>query len=318
MVEILDGGIGQELIRRSCAQEPESWANAIMVQYPAILEQIHRDYIDAGATIITTNTYAAHADRLEGTDMAVCDLIDLACNIAMRAADGRAVTIAGSIGPLVQSYRPDLHPEYEEAVGKYETNVKQLLHHGCTIILIETVSSALQARAALDAVRRSSAEARCWLSLTVDDHNPSVLRSGEASELILPLAKASNVEVLLVNCTAPEAMTEALQTLQRAASTSENYSSLRWGCYANGFTRLTSDFLREEVGQEKGSEGHTHDNTSGRDLSPARFADYGVQWVKDCQCSVIGGCCGTTPAHIKAMAQAQALLARGPRKEEGA
>ena len=96
-VEVLDGGIGEELINRSNVGEPDSWANAIMVDYPEILLNLHKDYIEAGATVITTNTYATHADRLEGTDMTVDDLIDLACHIAKKAISGTAVVnIAGS------------------------------------------------------------------------------------------------------------------------------------------------------------------------------------------------------------------------------
>ena len=289
--------------------EPDSWANAIMVDYRNLVKSsqgLHRSWSHCDHY-----KHATHADRLEGTNMTVDDLIDLACHIAKKAISGTAVVnIAGSIGPLVQSYRPDLHP-YEEAKQKYWSNAKRLLQHKVQIILIETVSSLLQAKSALDgaakAESQASSQVQIWLSVTVDDYNPSILRSGEKAEFVLPLAEAAGVEVLLINCSAPEAMSHALCNLQKAAR-ERSYSNVRWGCYANAFSAFTSDFLDNPQHSKWCVSGKADESGEERDVSPKRFARYGRRWVTECHATVVGGCCATTPSHIRAISDALLAL----------
>ena len=134
----------------------------------------------------------------------------------------------------------------------------------------------------------------------MDDHNPSVLRSRESAGLIVPLAEVAGVEVLVVNCTAPEAMREALVNLQEAAR-KRDYANVRWGCYANAFPVVTSDFLQHPDYVT----GHRCDPSSAkREVSPRRFAEYGLQWVRECFVTVFRGCYATTLPHIRAMTHA--------------
>ncbi len=121
-ITLLDGGMGQELVHRSGDMPTSLWATRVMLDHPGMVEAIHADYFKAGATIATTNTYAIHHDRLtkDGLDDQFTTLHRNALTEAKaaRAAHGSG-RIAGSIGPLVASYRPDTHPPHHEAVAKY-------------------------------------------------------------------------------------------------------------------------------------------------------------------------------------------------------
>ena len=111
-VTLLDGGMGQELVHRAGDRPTSLWSTQVMVDHPGMVEGVHRDFFAAGATIATTNSYAIHHDRLMGTGLegAFEKLHNLALAeaSAARTAHGSG-RIAGSIGPLRASYRPDLH-----------------------------------------------------------------------------------------------------------------------------------------------------------------------------------------------------------------
>ena len=120
-ITLLDGGMGQELVHRSGDKPTDLWATRVMLDHPGMVQAIHGDYFDAGANVATTNTYAIHHDRLTKVDLddqfTKLHQSALAEAKAARAAHG-AGRIAGSIGPLVASYRPDTHPPHAESVAK--------------------------------------------------------------------------------------------------------------------------------------------------------------------------------------------------------
>lgn len=281
-ITLLDGGMGQELVRRSGDKPTPIWATQVMLDHPGMVEAIHRDYFEAGATVATTNTYAIHRDRFAGTSLDGRQgvLVELALKEAARALDGRTgCRVAGSIGPLVASYRPEVHPAHEIAVPLYAELAKMLGPH-VDLILIETASSVAHARSALQGAR--VAKKPVWLSLTVDDEDGSNLRSGE------PIAALAALEpdAWLANCSAPEAMSNALTELSRFGAP--------FGAYANGFTRITKEFLQDKP---------TVDALRAReDMTPERYAGFAMSWV-DQGATIIGGCCETGPAHIKAIAE---------------
>lgn len=280
---LLDGGMGQELVRRSGDAPTPLWATQVMLDHPGMVEAIHRDYFDAGATIATANTYAIHRDRLKGTplDGRQPDLVAAALDEAHRAARGRAGTrIAGSIGPLVASYRPETHPPHDKAVPLY-ADLAAMLAPRSDVLLIETAASVAHAAAALEGARTTGKPV--WLSVTVDDEDGTRLRSGE------PVAALAHLtpDAWLANCSAPEAMEAALNTLKTFGKP--------FGAYANGFTRITKDFLKDKA---------TVSALSAReDLTPDRYAAFAMRWL-DQGATILGGCCETGPTHIRAIADA--------------
>jgi S-methylmethionine-dependent homocysteine/selenocysteine methylase len=287
-ITLLDGGMGQELIRRAGDAPHPLWATKVMLDHPGLVQAIHADYFAAGATVATTNTYAIHHDRLakHGLDDRFADLHEaaLAEAEAARAAHGSG-RLAGSLGPLVASYRPDAHPPHDRAAALY-AEVAALLAPRCDLLLGETVASVAHARA-LIAGARPAAEAHgipLWLSVTVDDRDGTRLRSGEP---IADLAgHLDGVAALLANCSAPEAMDQAMPHLKA--------HGLPFGAYANGFQQITADFLKDSP---------TVDALSSRpELTPERYADFALGWVA-AGATIVGGCCETGPAHIAEIAR---------------
>lgn len=286
-VVLLDGGMGQELIHRAGDRPMPLWSTSVMMAQPGLVRQVHADYFAAGATVATTNTYAVHRDRLAQVGLAghLSDLIGIALAEAKAARDAHGSgRIAGSVGPLVESYRPDLHPPHAVAVPIY-AEVAALLAPGVDLILGETIASLAHLRALGEGVARAGRP--FWLSVTVEDRDGSVLRSGERVTEAARIAADLGAGAVLANCSAPEAMAAALGGLAAAG--------LPFGAYANGFQRMTSDFLKGDPA--------CGDPAPRRDLSPPAYARYALDWVAR-GASIVGGCCETGPAHIAAVAEA--------------
>jgi homocysteine S-methyltransferase len=284
-VTLLDGGIGQEIVRRAGDRPTPLWSTQAMMDHPGLLRQIHADYFAAGADIATANTYAIHRDRLapDGFEHMLGDLhrFALAEATAARAAYGRG-RVAGSIGPLGATYRPDLHPDHGTAVPLY-AEIVALLAPMADLILFESVASLAHANAALDA--GDGVAKPVWLSVTVDDEDGTRLRSGEAVADVLPLL-AGRADAVLANCSAPEAMPAALDVFAR--------SGVPFGAYANAFTQITKAFLENRP---------TSDNLHPRrDMAPEIYADHVMGWIGQ-GASIVGGCCETGPAHIAEIAR---------------
>lgn len=283
-ITLLDGGMGQELVHRHDQPPTPLWATQVMLDRPGLVQEVHQDFFAAGSTIATTNTYAILEDRLPmgGLEDQFEALITRAlaeAQAAQRVAQGGR--LAGSIGPLGASYRPDQHPEEAVATPIYAKNVALLAPH-VDLILFETASSRVNVRSALAAAKGCGKPV--WVAISVDDKDGNLLRSGE------PVAEAledlTSADAVLANCSAPEAMPAALSHLVKLGKPC--------GAYANGFTQITKDFLKDAP---------TVDALSARrDMGPATYADLVMSWV-DQGATIVGGCCEISPAHIAEMAQ---------------
>jgi len=206
-ITLLDGGMGQELVHRAGDNPTPLWSTQVMVDHPGMVGQVHKDFFAAGATIATANTYAIHHDRLADTKMhdqfAALHTAALAEATSARLAHGSG-RIAGGIGPLIASYRPDIHPAHDKAVPLY-AEIAMLHAPIVDLIICETVASVAHARAVLEGA--AVAGKPVWLACTVDDQDGSKLRSGEDLSEVLSLDGA---EALLANCSAPEVIPAAL------------------------------------------------------------------------------------------------------------
>ncbi len=283
---ILDGGMGQELVARSVRELTPLWATKILLEEPELVQSVHDDYFAAGADIATTNTYANHRDRLRPFDLEhrFRDLLVSAGEIANRARDKHgAGTIAASLGPNAKSYRPDLVLSLEEGAEVYG-EMAGILAPFVDVFLLETMVSTQQAAGAL--MGATPFGKPVWLSVTVSDEDGSLLRSGEPIEQIVSTARDYGAAAVLINCSIPEAVTQALHQLSGC--------ELRLGAYANGFTRITEDFKDVNA---------TVDQLETRtDLDPAAYLGFARDWHTS-GAQIIGGCCEVGPAHIRALAQ---------------
>ena len=280
-ITLLDGGMGQEHFSRVVDAPTGFWATKVMYDHPGLVEQVHKDYFDAGATVATANTYALHADRLVNSDfedrrgLLIQAALDEAHSAQAAHGTGR---VAGSIGPLVWSYRSDGQPDYADAKPIF-ADMAQHLAPRVDILIIETIASLEQARAALDGARET--DAPVWLGVTVDDEDGTKLRSGE------PVADLMTLEpdAILANCSAPEAIPAALRVFATG--------NRPFGAYANAFVEITKEFL---------SPGSTTSELSKRDLTPQAYGEHVQSWV-DMGATIVGGCCETGPSHIREIAQ---------------
>jgi homocysteine S-methyltransferase len=285
-ITLLDGSIGQELVKRSGDRATPLWSTQVMLDRPELLRPVHDAYFAAGATVASTNTYAVLRDRLArvGLEDQAERLSDIAVTAACAARDahGRG-RVAGAIGPLVQSYRPDLCPPAKEAAALYAAPVAALAGR-VDLLLFETMSSVDQARGACLAARGSGLP--LWLAVSVMDEDGTRLRSGEALGDLAPLVAEFAPEAVLVNCTRPEAVAAALDIVAGFGRP--------FGAYANGFTRISEGFLGAAP---------TVDALEQRsDLTPAAYARFAMGWIAQ-GATIVGGCCEIGPDHVAELAR---------------
>ncbi len=285
-ITLLDGSIGQELVKRSGDKPTPLWSTQVMIEHPNLVGEVHLDYFNAGATVATTNTYCVLHDRLAIADLQdqVNQLTETAVMSARRArATAGAGRVAGSLGPLIASYRPDICPPADEAAISYATPVAAMKDH-VDLFLIETVSSLEQAEGALRAAMGQGVPV--WLAVSVNDDDGTKLRSGEGVEGLRALVEAHQPDAVLVNCSRPEAIGAALEIIKAFGKP--------FGAYANGFTHISDGFLQAAP---------TVDALQERtDLGPEAYAKFVMGWVEQ-GATIVGGCCEVGPAHIAEVAR---------------
>lgn len=285
-ITLLDGSIGQELVKRSGDRATPLWSTMVMIDKPGIVDDVHADYFRAGATVATTNTYPVLYDRLKrvGLENKLHHLWNIALTAATKARDDHGSgRVAGSVGPLIASYRPDICPPAKEAEQLYSEIMTHLASH-CDVILIETMSSIDQAEGTLRAAKKTGKP--FWIALSVDDFDGAKLRSGENLTDIKATLEAYTPEAVLINCSRPEAVSDGVNIL---ATFGYNF-----GAYANGFTKISDGFLKDAPTVDALEQRH--------DLSPETYADFAMDWVA-AGATIVGGCCEVGPDHIEEIAK---------------
>ncbi|MDG1739212.1 MAG: homocysteine S-methyltransferase family protein [Paracoccaceae bacterium] len=284
-ITLLDGSIGQEAVKRSGDRATPLWSTSVMLEKPGVIEGIHRDYFDVGATIATTNTYAVLPDRLTTAGMGdkLEALLEQALVEAEAASDpSKGNRIAGSLGPIRASYRTDFQISFEDTAAAYHQLITAM-DHRVDLFIIETVASLHQTEATLRATL--VAKKPVWIAVTVDDSDGTILRSGEPLADLKPLIDTYDPQAVLINCSRPETVEAALEiTLSFGRPC---------GAYANGFTRISEGFLVDSP---------TVDALEQRkDLGPTEYADLAMGWIAQ-GATIVGGCCEVGPDHIKELA----------------
>ncbi|KIC19899.1 homocysteine S-methyltransferase family protein [Leisingera sp. ANG-Vp] len=285
-ITLLDGSIGQEVVKRSGDRATPLWSTSVMIEKPEVVGSVHADYFAAGATVATMNTYAVLRDRLvrAGIEEYFEELLTKAATQAAAARETHgAGRVAASLGPLIASYRPDICPPAEEAEQAYAELV-QLLDANADLFLIETVSSLEQGKGAL--LGCAGTDKPVWLAASVSDEDGTLLRSGEPLEDLAPLIEEFQPEAVLLNCSRPEVIGSGLEIVKAFGRP--------FGAYANGFTRISKGFLKDAP---------TVDALEQRqDLGPEAYAEFAMGWVGQ-GASIVGGCCEVGPDHIAELAR---------------
>ncbi|MFO7799976.1 MAG: homocysteine S-methyltransferase family protein [Rhodohalobacter sp.] len=286
-ISLLDGGTGQEIYKRSEKSAHPLWSAKVMIDRPDIVKDVHKDFIKAGARILTINSYTVTPTRLRRDgDVEWFKKLQLqATEIALKARDElesitEDVQIAACLPPLTGSYVPDersfteIKQEYEHIVSIQEPIVD--------LFLIETISSIKEASAALEAALESGKTV--YLSFTLSDKQPNRLRSGESIYEALDAISGYFLDAILFNCSFPETISAGMKSLQ--------HLNIPYGGYANGFTTV-----------EPLKPGGTVGQLSARsDLDEEKYTSYVMEWI-NAGASIVGGCCEVGPSHINHLRQ---------------
>ncbi len=305
-VLVADGAMGTMLqsydLTLDDFQGHEGCNEVLNVTRPDVVAAVHRAYLEAGADLVETNTFGANLAALGEYGIAdrIGELAEAGARVARQVADELATAdrprwVLGSVGPGTKL--PTLgHVTYEALRDAYQTQVTAMIAGGIDAVQIETSQDLLQTKAAVVGARRAIAAAAkdvpVFVSVTVEQTGTMLLGSeiGAALTTVEPLG----VDVIGLNCaTGPAEMTEHLRHLAQHATVGVS-------CMPNaGLPELTADGARYPLGPDQLAE------------ALDRYAtDYGL--------ALVGGCCGTTPAHIKALAEVvggRDVAARTPRPE---
>jgi len=273
---LLDGALGTELTRRGCDTRLPLWSARALMDAPDVVRRIHADYAEAGAEVLTANTFRTNTRALAraGLPSQVATLTRVAVGLAREGAAGRA-RVAGSMAPVEDCYSPELVPDDDALRLEHAELAKALAGAGCDLILIETMNTVREAAIAAEAAARTGLP--IWVSFTLggDDRLLSGETLAEAIRAIRPLGP----QALLVNCIPVAQVSSALRALRDAVDDSR----LRIGAYAN------VGHVDDEVGW-----------TLTAAVSPRDYTAAAREWLA-LGATLIGGCCGTTPAHIAAV-----------------
>ena len=276
-VHLLDGALGTELGRRGIETRGGLFSAAALLDERgrAVLREVHRAYVDAGAEMITAATFRTNRRALAaaGLESKFPELARIAVREARAAAEGRA-RVAGSVAPLEDCYRPDLRPAPAAASREHLEHARALAEAGCDLLLVETVAAADEGLAAVAAAAATGLPV--WVAAMASPRG--TLLDGRDLAEFYRRAVDAGASAALVNCTPPDGVDLALPAAAAAR--------VPFGAYAHlGEVDPAVPWGR------------------GPDLGPEQYAARAMRWVGR-GATIVGGCCGTTPEHVRALASA--------------
>lgn len=291
-ITILDGGMSRELMRLNAPFRQPEWSALSLYEKPSAVQQVHENFIQSGAEIITTNSYAVVPFHI-GDQRFIADgkmLADLAGRLAKQAVKNsqKNVKIAGSLPPLFGSYRPDLFQA--EKVKETAQPLIDGLAPYVDFWLCETQSAIIEPQSIKPLLPDNRP---LWVSFTLTDDEPTPepqLRSGESVKMAVEKMIELGVQAILFNCCQPEVITEALK-ITRQALAAHQATHIQIGAYANAFAPQPKDATANDGLDEVRP-----------DLDPQAYLAWAQKWVES-GASIIGGCCGIGLEHIQALSE---------------
>lgn len=277
-----DGGMGTLLQERGLqpGELPETW-NLLHAEE---IREIHRKYIEAGSDIVLTNTFGANALKFHDDAYSLEEIVNAAVGhvkaAAEQAGNGRRIYTALDIGPTGKLLKPMGDLDFETA---YETYKEVMIYGekaGADLIHIETMSDTYELKAAVLAAKENTSLP--VFATTIFDERGKLLTGADVPSVVA-LLEGLRVDAFGINCgMGPEQMIPILEQITK-------YSSL-------------PVIVKPNAGLPKQKNGQTY-----YDVSPEEFAEV-MKKIVEMGAVVIGGCCGTTPDHIKAMADACRMI----------
>jgi len=273
---VLDGAMGTELERRGFNARLPLWSAWALIEAPDLVRRIHSDYVRAGARVLSAATFRCTRHTLckAPVPQSAANLAKLAIRLAREAAKHSAdVLVAGSIAPLEDCYHPEAAPSDDVLAREHEDSARLLAEAGADLLLVETQNSRREAAIATRAARKTALPV--WVSLM--PRSEIELFNGDSLLDTAHAVAELGVDAILVNCCPPPVAESALRTLRK------ELPDMRLGVYPN-FSTLG---------------GRPEEFTSV--LTTQAFAIWASRLAPDA--AILGGCCGTTPEHIAALAR---------------
>ena len=277
-----DGGMGTLLQERGLqpGELPETW-NLLHVEE---IREIHRKYIEAGSDIVLTNTFGANALKFHDDAYSLEEIVNAAVGhvkaAAEQAGNGRRIYTALDIGPTGKLLKPMGDLDFETAYEAYKEVMIYGEKAGADLIHIETMSDTYELKAAVLAAKENTSLP--VFATTIFDERGKLLTGADVPSVVA-LLEGLRVDAFGINCgMEPEQMIPILEQITK-------YSSL-------------PVIVKPNAGLPKQKNGQTY-----YDVSPEEFAEV-MKKIVEMGAVVIGGCCGTTPDHIKAMADACRMI----------
>lgn len=273
---LIDGATGTELQRRGLDTSTPLWSALALMEVPRIVEQVHAEYLAAGAEVLITNTFRTHRRNLAkvGLGDEAARLTALASAIAQESVrkSGKSAFVAGSIAPLEDSYSPALTHSQEIYLAEHGEMAANLAAAGVDFLLAETMNTVAESTAAAQAAAATGLP--FGVSWVCGDDGR--LLSGESLADAVAAVQPFGPAFLGINCTPAPVLGRALKALRRA-------TDLPLSAYAN-------------IGHTDTVAGWRHT----QDFTPEEYAACAADWLGR-GVKLVGGCCNTGPEHIAAL-----------------
>jgi S-methylmethionine-dependent homocysteine/selenocysteine methylase len=291
---LLDGAMGTELVRRGVR-----WRGNGLRTSADQVQALHEEYVAAGADVIRTNTFQLNPRTIRNVFRSVehmrhigaPDLESRAQTLARKAVavaraarerSGRDVAVAGVLSPLEHCFRPDLAPSESEALPEHGETAKILAEEGVDLLVLESMNTVAEARAAAKAALATGLPV--WASFVLGPEGD--LLSREPLEEAARAMETLGVAVIAVNCAPPSDIGAAVKRLRKA-------TKRPIGAYAHVGKFDPPSWKFEFHPQFAATE----------EWPPDRYRDAARTW-RESGARAIGGCCGTGPAHVRALREA--------------
>ncbi|WP_394177741.1 betaine--homocysteine S-methyltransferase [Yoonia maritima] len=284
-----DGATGTNLFNMGLmsGDAPEMWN----VEETAKIKALYKGAADAGSDIFLTNSFGANASRLKlhGAEGRVRELNKAAAELGREIADasGRKIVVAGSVGPTGEIMAPMGSLTHERAVEMFHEQAEGLKEGGADVLWVETISAAEEFDAAAEAFALAGMP---WCGTMSFDTAGRTMMGLTSADMVKKVGKIAN-QPLAFGANCGVGASDLLRTVL--------------GFTAAGAT--TPIIAKGNAGIPKYHDGHIH-----YDGTPELMGDYAVL-ARDCGATIIGGCCGTTPEHLRAMREALETRPRGER-----
>ncbi|OLE58028.1 MAG: hypothetical protein AUG13_01045 [Chloroflexi bacterium 13_1_20CM_2_59_7] len=280
---ILDGAIGTEILRREV-----TWADHQLMSRPEFVRTIHADYINAGAEIISTNSFQlcrralfnhfrdeTHRRHIGAGDLdtrastLLAQSVKLAVEAREQTKAKQRVAVAAAVTTLEWCFRPDLAPSDAQARTEYREIFQVVKDAGADLVLLETVNSIHEAATALEVAKEVGLP--FWISFVPTEKGK--LFTGETLKDAARAMEKGGADAMLLNCAPPDDISAGMKQLARA-------TKLPIGTYAHIGRFDPPEWLFTE------------------EYPPSKYTAESARWKK-MGATILGGCCGTTPEHIR-------------------